>query len=194
MSAFDAWLFDLDGTLTEPTHDFAAIKAELGLPPDRDVLSGILTKPETERSGLLEAVRAWEADHLERARPARGAPELLDRLAHAGLPVGIVTRNTRVTARATLEIIGLAHHFPEGVVYGRDDAMPKPAPDALLALLQRFAVSASRAVMVGDHDHDLLAGRAAGATAVWVDPAGTGEFASRADVIVRGLDELLERV
>ncbi|MEO0601037.1 MAG: HAD-IA family hydrolase [Myxococcota bacterium] len=194
MSAFDAWLFDLDGTLTEPTHDFAAIKAELGLPPDRDVLSGIRTQPEADRPALLKAVRDWEADHLDRARPARGATELLDRLADAGLPVGIVTRNTRVTARATLDVIGLAHHFPEGVVYGRDDAMPKPAPDAVLALLERFDVSAARAVMIGDHDHDLLAGRAAGATAVWVDPDGTGEFASSADVVVRGLDELLDRV
>ena len=36
------WVFDLDGTLTVPVHDFAAIKRELGLDPEVDILSAWL--------------------------------------------------------------------------------------------------------------------------------------------------------
>lgn len=185
------WLFDLDGTLTVAMHDFAAIKTRLGLPPDRDVLAGVATRPEHERPALLEAVRAWEREHLARAEPAPGASELLERVSAQGHPTGIVTRNTRVTALATLEQIGLADYFPEEVVFGRDDAAPKPAPDAVIALLERFSVPAARAVMVGDHEHDLLAARAAGVHAVWLDPDDTGVFSHHADTVIRGLDALL---
>ncbi len=188
---FRAWLFDLDGTLTVATHDFAAFKATLGLPPDRDVLSGIATRPEADRPALLQAVREWEEAHLDRAQPAPGATELLDRLSERRVPLGIVTRNTQSTARATLDRIGLAHHFPEGVVHGRDTASPKPAPDALFALLNAFSVPAADAVMVGDHGDDLLAARAAGVHAVWVDPQGTGRYAHHADSVVSALHELL---
>ena len=35
------WVFDLDGTLTEPILDFPAIKRALGLPIDRGILEEI---------------------------------------------------------------------------------------------------------------------------------------------------------
>lgn len=184
-----AWIFDLDGTLTEPIHDFAGLKRQLGLPPDLQVLAGIAGRPPEQRPALLEAVRAWEVEHLERARAAPGAHALLAFL--RGRPVGIVTRNTRESALHTLEKIGLRDCFDERFVIGRDDATPKPSPEGVRALLTAWGEAPEQACMVGDHVDDLRAGRGAGTWAIWVDHAGDGRFSTEADRTVRSLDELI---
>ncbi|MCB9678993.1 MAG: HAD family hydrolase [Alphaproteobacteria bacterium] len=187
-----AWIFDLDGTLTVPMHDFAGLKAQLGLPLDRDVLAGIETRPEAERDGLRVAVRAWEVEHVENARPAPHAGSLLGWLRGAGCEVGILTRNTRATALETLERIGLRQAFAADDVLGRECASPKPSPAGVLALLGRWGTPPERAVVVGDYVHDLEAGRAAGARTIWLDHDGSGRFAGHADRVIRGLGELLD--
>lgn len=189
---FRTWLFDLDGTLTVPMHDFASLKRDLGLPPDLDVLAGIATRPEAEQPALHEAVHDWEAAHLARAAPAPHAVDLLRKLGARGCPTGIVTRNTHATARHTLENIGLSHFFGDEVLYGRDDAPAKPDPAAINALLARFEAPATSAVMIGDDIHDLNAATAAGVTAVWLDPDRTGRFAEAADHVIATLGATFE--
>ncbi|MEZ4318392.1 MAG: HAD family hydrolase [Myxococcota bacterium] len=191
MVAWTAWIFDLDGTLTVPMHDFAGLKAELGLPADRDVLAGIATRPEAERDGLRAAVRAWEREHIAEARAAEGAAELLASLGARGCRLGVLTRNTRSTALDTLERIGLGRVFTPDDVLGRDSAPPKPHPGGVLALVGRWGASPGHTVMVGDWVHDLEAGRSAGAAAVWIDHHGSGRFAAQADRVVRSLRELM---
>ncbi|MEN0065272.1 MAG: HAD-IA family hydrolase [Myxococcota bacterium] len=192
MKTFHAWIFDLDGTLTVPMHDFAALKRELGLPADLDVLAGIASRAPEEQAPLREAVRIWELAHLDRAEAGTGARELLTRLREARIPMGIVTRNTHEGARGTLKQIGLSELFDDAVIYGREDAKPKPAPDAVLALLERFSVAADQAVMIGDDIHDLQAARAAGVTPVWIDPVGEGPYAAHADLVITSLEQVFD--
>jgi HAD superfamily hydrolase (TIGR01509 family) len=173
-------------------HDFAGLKAALGLPADRDVLAGIALRPTQEQDALRAAVRDWERQHLEQARAAPDAPSLLERLRTQGCHLGILTRNTRSTALETLDRIGLSDAFAPEDVLGRDSARPKPHPDGVLALLGRWGRAPGESVMVGDYVHDLEAGRSAGAAAIWVDHDGTGHFASHADRVVRSLGELLQ--
>ena len=189
-----AWIFDLDGTLAQPMHDFTALKATLGLPTDRDVLAGIASRPAAERPALNAAVAQWERDHLADARPAPGAARLLDAVAAAGQHRGVLTRNTRATALATLSAIDLRDRFDDADVVGRQCARPKPDPAGILRLLGAWGVVAGEAVMVGDHVHDLQAARAAGVHAVWIDHGGSGRFAAQADRVVLDLAELLPLV
>ncbi|MCA9568496.1 MAG: HAD family hydrolase [Myxococcales bacterium] len=185
-----AWVFDLDGTLTVPQHDFAGLKRQLGLDPALDVLAGIAARPAAERDALHARVAAWEREHVADARPADGAVALVERLAAAGEPLGVLTRNTRASALHTLETIGLAGFFDGEDVVGRGCAAAKPAPDGLILLLDRWGVPASEATMVGDWIHDLEAGRAAGTRTIWVDHAGDGRFSGSADRTVRSLREV----
>ena len=46
------WIFDLDGTLTVAQHDFPAIRRELGIPADADILEYLGTLPIAERQRL----------------------------------------------------------------------------------------------------------------------------------------------
>jgi HAD superfamily hydrolase (TIGR01509 family) len=194
LRAFSAWIFDLDGTLTEPMHDFGALKRSLGLPGDQDVLAGIQTRPETEWPALHEAVAAWERDHLARARPADGAHALLDTLAARHMRLGVLTRNTRETALATLALIGLQQHFDHGDVLGRECAAAKPSPAGIHKLLSGWQLPSAEAVMVGDYVHDLEAARGAGAFAIWVDPHNRGTFRAQADRVVCSLHDLIAEV
>lgn len=84
MRTFDCWIFDLDGTLTEACHDFAAIKNKLGLPPDLALLEGVALAPVADRPLLLEAICRWERGLAEAARPSAGAEELLSVIQERG--------------------------------------------------------------------------------------------------------------
>ena len=50
----EAFIFDLDGTLTVAVHDFDAIRAELGLPVGRPILEELATLPLAEAAELRE--------------------------------------------------------------------------------------------------------------------------------------------
>jgi phosphoglycolate phosphatase-like HAD superfamily hydrolase len=73
----------------------------------------------------------------------------------------------------------------------RDNARPKPDPDGIYQLLDLWRAATATAVMVGNHRHDLAAGRAAGVSTVHVDTEGVFEWADLADVRVLSLLELL---
>ena len=75
------------------------------------------------------------------------------------------------TAWASLAENGLREAFTGGVI--STDAFPsKPAPDALNHLCAQYGIDRSQAVMVGDRDIDLLAGRNAGIEGFLFDPDG----------------------
>ncbi|QHF05064.1 MULTISPECIES: HAD family hydrolase [Pseudomonas syringae group] len=163
------WVFDMDGTLTVPVHDFAAIKRELGMPQDADILGHLAALPAAESA----AKHAWLLEHERElalgSQPAEGAVELVRELAARGYRLGILTRNARELAHITLEAIGLADCFAVDDVLGRDEATPKPHPAGLLKLASAWDVEPTSMVMIGDYRHDLDCGRAAGAKTVLVN-------------------------
>lgn len=184
------WVFDLDGTLTHAVHDFDGLRRRLGIPAGAPILEYIESRPPAEAARLADAVEAWELEAVSRARPAPGAPELLDALRRGGHQVGIVTRNTTAVAWRTLHAADLAGYFARDEVLGRDAAPAKPAPDGIRRLLETWGASPTDAVMVGDFHFDLEAGRAAGVGTICVDVPGHGRFGALADRVVRSLHAL----
>ncbi|MCB9664699.1 MAG: HAD family hydrolase [Alphaproteobacteria bacterium] len=185
-----AWVFDLDGTLTRPTHDYAALRRTLGLPDDLGVIEGLHRLSDGPRAEAEEALAAWEWAHARQATPAPGAQALVEAVMAAGLPVGIVTRNRLDVALHTLEVLGLAGHLHAEDVLGRDCTEPKPSPAGVARLLSRWGVAPGGAVMVGDHLHDLLAGRSAGTRTVLVRAEAPAAWRPHADRHVPHLDAL----
>lgn len=184
------WLFDMDGTLTVPVHDFDAMRRELGLPAGIGTLEGLAALPPAEqaqRRVLLDEI-GWR--YVALAQPQPGAAELLADLSARGARLGIVTRNARRNTEATLERIGLARHFSAADLMTRDDCAAKPAPDPVLRLLERWGGAPGHAVMVGDAIYDLQSGRAAGAATVLLDPGGAAPHRPLADWCVGNLGEL----
>ena len=164
------WIFDLDGTLTVAQHDFPAIRRELGIPADEDILEHLGTLPIAERQRLNEQLDAIELRLAQEVAPAPGAAELIRELHRRELRLGILTRNLRQVAMASLDRIGVLDCFQSQDILGRDDAPAKPAPDGIHRLLTDWQLTETEAVMVGDFRFDLEAGRAAGCHTCLVHP------------------------
>ncbi|HEY6837961.1 MAG TPA: HAD family hydrolase [Geobacteraceae bacterium] len=187
------WIFDLDGTLTLPVHDFAAIRAALGMvETDPDILGFLASLPEAEAADKRARLMAIEYELAARTAAAPGAGRLLDGLLRRGARVGILTRNTREIALHTLGMIGLKHYFSPDAVLGRDEAPPKPHPEGIARLLTTWGSVPDEAVMVGDYLFDLQVGRAAGTATIHVDRSGTFRWPELADLAVATLEELAE--
>lgn len=170
MHRLRGWVFDLDGTLTLAQHDFPAIRRELGVPADADILTFMSTLPVAEYTAMKAQLDAIELRLAADVQPAPGAVELVRQLRDQGRRLGILTRNLQVVARSTLSCLGILDCFAAEDVLGREDAAPKPSPDGIHQLLDRWQLSPDEAVMVGDFRFDLEAGRAAGSRTCLILP------------------------
>jgi len=186
-----AVLFDMDGTLTRPNHDFAAIKDEMGLPrhvPILEELAALERSDAARAAELLAILEKHERRAAETAEPREGAAEMVAELHRRGLLTAVITRNTGPFARLTLERIGVTFD----VVVCREDAAPKPSPEPLRLACRRLGVAPAESWMVGDYLYDIEAGEAAGcgATVLLREPTQR-PFEHRATFVIDGLDELL---
>jgi len=186
-----AVLFDMDGTLTRPNHDFAAIKAEMGLARDVAILE------ELERLGERDPARAasltrilerHERDAAETARARDGAASVVADLHRRGLLTAVITRNTRLFAEITLQRIGMTFD----VVICREDAAPKPSAEPLRLACRRLGTTPASSWMVGDYLYDIEAGQAAGCAAtVLLREPSQRPFEHQATFVIDRLDDLL---
>ena len=191
LSHCDAWIFDMDGTLTVSIHDFEAIRKELGLEPGEPILEVLAQMPTEKARPLHQRLDEIEFEVAGRATAGEGVAKLLDSLRSRGVPLGILTRNGRDIAFETLRACGLMEFFTPEYVIGREQAKPKPEPDGILQLLSKWQQPAARTVMVGDYFFDLAAGRAAGTSTVYLDVDDSRQWCDYADVTVQRLDMLL---
>ena len=181
----------MDGTLTVPVHDFDSMRRELGLPSGVGTLEAIAALPEPERTRRRRRLDEIGWEYALVARPQAGALRLLERLQARGVALGLVTRNARANTEETLRRIGCSRFFRPGMVLSRDDGPAKPSPEPILRVLEEGGVPPEEAVVVGDAHYDVLAGRAAGARTVLLDPSGASPHRPLADHCVACLDELL---
>lgn len=189
--SFDAWIFDLDGTLTVPAHDFDEMRRRLGVQPGVGLVEAMEEMSPARRIWAERLVEAWEWEVADRAEPASGAAELLSRLTEEGVRLGVLTRNTHAIALHTLKVIGFERYFSPQTVVGRHEATPKPHPAGVQKLLVGWDVPAGRAVMVGDHVADVQAGRAAGARAALLGAQVDERWRAEADFVWPSLVEVV---
>lgn len=189
------WLFDLDGTLTKPVHDFQYARRVLGIAPDEDILAAVARRPPAEREAAERWLWQWELDLAADSQAQADAVALVNHLSRSGCRMGVLTRNTRAVALRTLDAIGLrAAMDHDSAILGRDSARPKPYPDGIVQLLRWFDAAPEQAVMVGDYLHDVRAGRAAGTATVLVRRHGETGWNGEADLLVDQLWPLPARL
>lgn len=184
------WVFDLDGTLTLPVHDFGMIRTFLAVPDGADILGHLAALPEEEAQPLHARLDVIERELVTQTAPAPGARELVEILARNDCRLGILTRNTREIALLTLEHIGLAGYFPRESILGRDEAPPKPDGAGICRLARLWGAPPDVLVMVGDYLFDLQAGQAAGAATIHVHGALPRRWPEWTDLCVASLEDL----
>jgi len=191
LAATKHWLFDMDGTLTHAVHDFEAIKAQLDLPAGKPILESLDALPADIAKQKHKRLDEIEFEIAELATAQTDSTQLLKTLLHKGCNIGIVTRNGKDIAKATLKACGLDQFFTDNTIVGRDCAAPKPHPDGVSLLLNRWNANPSDAVMIGDYLYDLVAGREAGTATVHFDVVDRGSWPEWTDHKISSLTELL---
>ena len=184
-AALAAALFDLDGLLvdSEPAWTVAeraafealggtwgpAIKAAC-VGRRLDEMAGELVRlsgSPTAPRAVEERLDAHVADLFAKGLPARpGALALLDALAAARVPLGLVSSTRRALVVLALRAIG-AERFAV-VVTGGDVARPKPDPEPYLLAAARLGAEPARCVVFEDSPAGVRAGLSAGCAVVAV--------------------------
>jgi HAD superfamily hydrolase (TIGR01509 family) len=210
----DGVMFDLNGTLIDSVEVYYRIVEvaleQMGMPPvpRRRILEAAqdgefdwhqVLPPDTMGSRKALVRKGWQvvADvypdmFRNGVELVPGTVEIVNRLADAGLKLGIVTSTPRVNMADKIHLLEAAGIFGrfEAVVASEDAPRKKPAPDPLIACSQSLGVAAGKNVYVGDTRIDILAGRAAGMKTIGVL---TG-FEGREDLSSAGPDAILPSV
>lgn len=183
MLKYDHFIFDFDGTLSDSYASFvkaAVITAEkYGVTANENEFYHLLKKYSTvhlfntlplgdardtayaEFMALSKKLLAEEAEMIE------GTVELLTFIAENGGKSYIYSHSGDVVLK-NVKRWGIEHFFTDYML--GDKTYPrKPAPDALLVLVERYSLDLSRSVMIGDRDIDVLAGRNAGMAGILID-------------------------
>ena len=152
-------IFDMDGTLTEELLDFAAIRAEIGVPAETMGILEYLASLEGEaRRRGEDILHRHEIEAAERCGVHAGAEEVLAGLKARGVKTALLTRNSGVVAARVLGRHGLVLDY----VASRENRPHKPHGDSILNIVRAVGVSAEETLMVGDYVYDLQAAEAAG--------------------------------
>lgn len=184
--AYEAAIFDLDGTLLDTLDDLhASVNHALsseGLPGRskgdvRSFLGNGVARlihlsvpegtPEPQEARALATFRAHYARHnAERTAPYPQVKELLRVLSGEGVLRAVVS-NKPDPAVQDLVATYFGGLF-DAVVGERPDVRRKPAPDSLLAVMSQLGCQPEQVVYVGDSEVDLQTARNAGVDCITV--------------------------
>lgn len=181
---FDAVIFDLDGTLIDSVTDVANAVNRVLRDAGLKSIEGELQKEllgEGARARVKKAfemhgrhlsddelkarsddfARYYSENPVQFTQPFDGAKALLDKLAAAGMALGVCTNKDEGSARTILTKLELMPPISD-VAGFHTFGMQKPHPDHVLKLLHRMNVDPACALFVGDSIHDVEAAKRAG--------------------------------
>ncbi|MDR1283276.1 MAG: HAD family phosphatase [Opitutaceae bacterium] len=187
--AFDAYIFDCDGTLADsmPAHyhawtdtlsrldlpfiSYAEYCRHGGYPPRMlaDLLRQHSGPPLDPRTVTREKQAAYLAN-LPAIRPIAPIVDIARTAAARRRPLAVASTSSREVVIKTLAAIGLAEVFP--VIIGGDDVeYRKPAPDCYLLAARRLDIPPARCLAFEDSEAGQEAATRAGMTVMRVPPA-----------------------
>ncbi len=207
MRKIHAVLFDVDGTLLNTAEfvnqAFVHTFQIHGLPQkSTDEIAALMGKPLEEMyrhfsasedvSGLCETHRSFQVEHLHLSVPFANTQETLRRLKDAGVKIAAITTRSRRTSIKTLEMGGILGYF-DAIISGEDVEHLKPHPEPLFKALQQLDIRPANAVMIGDTEVDILAGRNAKVMTIGVSYGFRGHHIaeSEPDFIIEDIADLI---
>lgn len=173
MKEIEATLFDVDGTLLD-TREFVYQAYEYtfrlhGISPiSKEEIDEMMGKPlevcykhfapSYDVGTLCETHRTFQTGNLHLSVPFPNTQDTLTKIKEAGIKTAAITTRSQRTSIRTLELAGIKDKI-DVVISGEDGTKHKPHPEPLLRALEQLKIEPGRAVMVGDTDVDVLAGK-----------------------------------
>ncbi len=203
---FNAYIFDLDGTLLNTLPDLVRLTnmvlEERGWPvrTREEILSfvgnggrvllGRAAPSSAEASEIDDAFIRWKELYPTYGhaltKPYDGIPELLARLRAKGARLGVLSNKFD---GATKQVIG--EHFPNtfDIVRGESADTPrKPDPTGLLRMIDELGATIETAVLVGDSTTDIATANAAGVASIGV----SWGYQPRESLVAEGAQRIVE--
>lgn len=173
------WVFDLDGTLVDSfPHYFSALEeifrsnGKTFVPTMKHESLSLMPREFFQKhlgddavAPALEQLHARSESDSEHIRPFAGALDLVKGLRERKRGVSVWTNRDLRSARLILEHSGLAPYV-QSLVSGNCVRRHKPDAEGMLLIASMHQKQTSDFVMIGDHEMDMRAGRAAGAKTV----------------------------
>lgn len=209
-------VFDLDGTLANTLADLAAAVnyalRQQGLSPypvedyrhfvgngvDNLMMTVLKEHDSPElRAQMKEDFSAYYAEHsLDCTTDYKGLRELLHGLEHDGVMTAVVSNKPHAFVPAILQKLYPDHRFT--LAWGQQPDLPrKPAPDALLKVLEICGVDKGETLYVGDSNVDVYFAHNAGVKVCGVSWGFRGAeelHEAGADMIADTAEELREAI
>ena len=199
-------VFDMDGTVVNSIGDIAAamnrslVKMGKRTYEDADYRQMVgdgmevlcrRALPGAAEEEVQELIALYGADYLahccERSAPYNGIPELLEELKSRGAICAVLSNKPHNQALSVAEqlfkkdafdtVLGFTEKFP-----------PKPSPESLLYLIDKFGAELSDTVYIGDSNVDIRLGKAAKVFTVGV----TWGFRGAAELLAEGADKIAD--
>ncbi len=206
--SIEALLFDLDGTLVDTAEDFVAVLNNQRLRHGKTLLPAELirnTVSDGARAlthlafGGHEGEQEFEGyrtellkDYLDlvgsHARLFEGMDSVLNACLTRNIPWGIVTNKPRRFTEKLLQRMNLWEQCSL-VLCADDVSKPKPDPESMFKAAEILNIHLPNSVYVGDHERDILSGKAARMITV---SAAYGYIMDKKSVFDWGADYIIE--
>jgi phosphoglycolate phosphatase len=173
----DLLIFDLDGTLVDTRRDLAnavnhALRQMRRKEIDLETMAGYIgdgirklleralgSTDENEVEIARQHFRHFYFDHLaDFSKPYAGITEMLEYF--SSTKKAMLSNKPQEFTEALLQRLEIYGYF-EMIIGGQPNLKLKPDPEAVLKILQHFHAVPSRAIIIGDGENDILAGKAA---------------------------------
>lgn len=200
-------IFDLDGTLADSIEDIGdsmnRVLEEHGFPPHSykkykqlvgKGLGNLVIKalPEDQRSDKVigicneQMLEDYGKNYLVRTRPYDGIMELLEKLHHQKIRMGVLSnKNDEMTKKVVNELF--EPELFEIVMGSSPGIQRKPHPEAALRMAEKFGLNKTNIAFVGDTNNDMETAVNAGMLPIGV----LWGFRSREELVESGAEILL---
>ena len=210
LSQVNTVLFDFDGTLLDSNALIAdclrhTVKtlASRGISDEEirstfgELLADSMRRlmPDVEAEYALDFFRDYQREiFLDRISLFDGTEETLRVLKAAGYKTALVTSRMKGSTERALTFFGIGGFF-DAVLTASDTEKFKPDPDPIFTILDMIGSRPGEAIYIGDTEHDIEAGRAAGVITVLVDwslalPPGKRADTPAPDIIIHELGDI----
>ncbi len=154
-----------------------------------DLLNCLAREHSLDSQQLKAEFNALNDSRIDAITPIPHAKEALIRLRNAGHRNFVYTHRG-ASCRVILQNTGLLSYFTE-IITAMDGFARKPAPDAILYLMEKHHLSPSACFYVGDRSLDIEAAENAGIGGIlYLDPASPGKDCGRETYLVSDLLEI----
>ena len=209
MHALKMAVFDFDGTLVDSVPAIARgiqlANEEIGIAPVsyemaksiiglgfKDIIPIVAPDlPESEYGRYKDIYVRYFLQSDPSLKLFPGVLELLRELQDAGIKTAIATGKSRKGLSRIVNRMNVWDYFDDSIT--ADEALPKPDPLMLNTLLERNGLTMDEIVMIGDTEHDIKLGKAAGVRTIvvtWGAAPLERLEAYKPDAIVRTMEAL----